>query len=62
MFGPRKGVWSVYSKSDPRWNKSGEGYGLVAAGGAIEQKEWLKKCREKYGKEPNDLEMSFYKD
>ena len=62
MFGPKKGTWSIYSKIDPRWNKSGRGYGLVTSGGTVEQKKWLEECRQKYGKEPDDLRWSFYKD
>ena len=33
MFGPKIGTWMVHSKKDPRWNKSGRGYGLVTSGG-----------------------------
>jgi len=62
MFGPKKGTWSIHSKQDPRWNKSGEGYGLVTSGGTAEQKKWLEECEQKYGEKPDDLEWSFYKD
>lgn len=62
MFGPKMGSWSVYSKIDPRWNKSGRGYGLVTSGGPSEMREWIKECIEKYGEPPEDTTQSFTKD
>lgn len=62
MFGPKLGSWWVESKKDPRWNKSGRGYGLVSSGGPPEMQEWIKECIEKYGDPPDDATQSFYKD
>jgi len=62
MFGPKEGTWSIFSKKDPRWNKTGRGYGLVSTCGTSVQHEWVQKCEKKYGKKPDDLQWSFYKD
>jgi hypothetical protein len=62
MFGPKMGSWSVNSMKDPRWNKSGRGYGLVTSGGPSEMREWIKQCREKYGDPPDDCCQNFMKD
>jgi len=62
MFGPKMGSWSVHSESDPRWNKSGRGYGLVTSGGPREMQEWIDECIEKYGDPPEDATRSFMKD
>lgn len=62
MFGPKMGTWSVYSKSDSRWNKSGRASGLVCTGGPQKMKDWIKECKEKYGDPPEDATMSFMKD
>ena len=43
MFGPKLGSWYVRSKSDPRWDNNGEGFGLVCSGGPGEMHEWIKK-------------------
>lgn len=61
MFGPKLGYWDVSSKTDPRWDKSGEDYGLVSEGGPPRMKEWLKECKEKFGEIPEDLIASFHK-
>ena len=57
-----RGHWKVESKSDPRWNKQGRGYGAVTAGGPQEMKDWIKKCCVKYGEPPKDGTMQFMKD
>ena len=62
MFGPRAGCWYVQSVTDPRWNKSGRGMGLVMSGGPEELKEWLTECKTKYGEAPADCTMGFMKD
>ena len=62
IFGPKKGSWSVESKTDPQWNNSGRGYGLVTSGGPPELHNWLKECTEKYGEPPDDTNWSFWKD
>ena len=61
MFGPKIGTWWVRCKSDPRWNKTGRGYGL-ASSNPKEMWDWIEQCREKYGKPPNDAEKGFMKD
>lgn len=62
MFGIRMGSWSVSSKKDPRWNKSGRGYGLVTSGGPSEIQDWIDRCTKKYGNPPDDCSKSFMKD
>ena len=62
MFGAKMGSWSVSSKKDNRWNKSGRAYGLVCDGDPSEMKNWIKECKKNYGKPPDDCYMSFYKD
>ena len=62
MFGPKLGTWWVGSITDPRWNKDGQGYGLVCAGGPSEIRDWIDKCKEKYGDPPKDLNIGFMKD
>lgn len=62
LFGGRMGSWSVSSKSDSRWNKSGRGIGAVTSGGPQEMQDWYDKCKEKYGEPPTDLTYFFMKD
>lgn len=62
MFGPKMGTWWVRSKSDPRWDKDGRGYGLVTSGGPSEVNIWIKSCEKQYGDRPSDLTMGFMKD
>lgn len=62
MFGPKEGSWSVESKSDPRWNKEGRGFGLVCEGGPKEMQDWIEFCMKEYGKPPPDTYRSFMKD
>jgi len=62
MFGPKIGSWSVYSKTDSRWNRSGRGYGLVCNGGPDEMQIWIDQCIKKYGEIPKDTIKSFMKD
>jgi len=61
MFGPKLGGWYVHSDSDPRWNKSGEGYGLVCTGGPDEMQQWIDECTKKYGEPPEDAVKGFTK-
>jgi hypothetical protein len=47
--------WSVHSTSNPKWNKKGEGIGIISCEGPKEMQEWMSKCFQKFKKEPNDL-------
>ena len=58
---PKTIHWSVRSKKDPRWNKSGSCLGLILMR-PHEVNDWIKKCRKKYGKQPKDLTYEAYKD
>jgi len=62
MFGPKMGTWWVSSKQDPRWDRSGKGYGLVTSGGPGEMGAWIEECKERYGDTPDDARMGFMKD
>ena len=62
MFGLKKGTWWVHSEKDPRWNKSGSGFGLVIGGGPREMHDWIEECKKKYGEPPDDATMGFMKD
>lgn len=62
MFGPKEGSWYVHSESDPRWNKSGRGFGLVCEGGPSEMKDWIEHCKKEFGKVPDDATQGFMKD
>jgi hypothetical protein len=62
MFSAKMGTWYVESKSDPRWDKSGRGYGLVSTGGPGEASDWLDYCRKQFGEPPKDTTMGFFKD
>lgn len=62
MFGAKMGYWEVNSIKDPRWNNSGKAQGLICNGGPSIMKDWIKQCRKKYGKPPNDCYKSFHKD
>ena len=57
-----EGTWWVRSRSDPRWNCSGRGYGAVTSGGPGEMGEWIDRCKKEYGEPPEDAEMGFMKD
>lgn len=58
----RKGTWSVYSKSDPRWN----GGGTAVVGGFVvprEAEEHIERRKKKLGEEPpKDIEVVYMKD
>jgi len=58
----KMGTWSVHSVSDPRWNRSARGAGLVCQGGPQQMKDWISQCRAKYGDPPADTIMEFMKD
>ena len=62
ISGPKIGTWTVHSDINPRWNKSGRGYGLVTEGGPDEMKGWIKECRKNFGEPPRDTTQSFWKD
>jgi hypothetical protein len=55
MFGSIDGAWGVSSKTDPRWNKSGEAPILVCSGWPQALRDWVEECRAKYGEMPEDL-------
>jgi len=61
MFGPKMGTWSVESKADKRWNKSGRSKGF-ALGGTSDMSDWIEKCKQEYGDPPEDCIESFWKD
>ena len=55
------GTWWLNSKSDPRWNTSGE----TDVGGFVmpsECKEKLEELKKKLGDPPEDLEWGYMKD
>ena len=58
----RRGSWWINSKSDPRWNMSGEGY----VGGCCippDAQNAIYKLKKKLGEEPpEDLEYGYMKD
>jgi hypothetical protein len=63
IFGdPKEGTWWLKSKNDPRWNKTSRGFGLVTESGPGELGSWLKECRKKFGRPPDDCECGFAKD
>lgn len=62
MFGPKLGTWWVSSKIDPRWDKTGRGYGLVSTGGPDDMMTWIAHCEKEFGNPPEDAEMGFMKD
>ena len=63
IFGPKIGTWQVSSESDPRWNNSGRGYGLVSSGGPDEMRYWIEEMKKITGEDPpDDLHVSFWKD
>jgi len=56
------GGWSVYSKTDPRWN----GNGCTSSCGGFtmprEAQEHIDRLKALYGEPPDDLEYSYMKD
>jgi len=63
MFGPKMGIYTLQSKSDPRFNKEWERIGAATAGVSIWMDEWIKKKCKELGLEnfPADLMFSFHK-
>ena len=53
------GDWPVNSEFDSRWNTSGRKCVRVDSGGPQEMKDWIEKCKELYGKTPEDLKVEF---
>lgn len=53
----REGTWWVSSRSQPEWNRSGNGRvgGGVTIDDIPEAQIWLRYCRQVYGPEPEDL-------
>ena len=66
MFGPKMGTWTLSSEKDPRWNKEIREVGLCCAlaEGMYPDvmTEWISECEIKFGKQPEDLTMGFWKD
>lgn len=65
IFGNNQpGVWEVTSKSDPRWDSGSQRAKdiTLSAGICPEYKQYLIDCEEKYGKPPEDLSISAWKD
>jgi hypothetical protein len=62
MFGPKPGSWWTESKSDPRFNLSGNGYvgGFVLPPDAVKALE--QKAKELGVEIPDDLEFGYMKD
>lgn len=56
------GTWTVHSKIDPRWNKSGRARGLCCLGGPREMQDWIDECKKGFGEPPDDATKSFLKD
>ena len=57
------GAWSLSSKSDPRWNKSGSSsFMTVTSGMCKEAKDMLELLKEAYGELPEDLTYFCCKD
>lgn len=57
---PKEISWAVSSKKDPRWNNSGKCYGMIIMQ-AHDARRHVKKCKKKYGKQPNDLTYEAHK-
>lgn len=61
MFGLREGTWFLYSKTNPKWCKSGR----CLCGGFMKPKEVddaLEKLKKQYGEPPEDLRWGYEKD
>lgn len=52
--------WTLTSKKDSRWNGKGNMPGFITKSPA-NANEHLKKCRKKYGKQPDDLMYEAHK-
>ena len=52
--------WSVYSKSDPRWNKMGEAVVGTIFDDPEDMLRHIKDMQLKYGDKPHDLHTSIY--
>lgn len=62
MFGPARGSWWLYSKTDSRWDCSGN---TDSCGGFVmpdECKARLEFLKEQFGEPPDDLEYGYMKD
>jgi len=54
--------WSFTSKSDSRWNLSGQGYFPIMCGLPSEWHVHVEKCRELYGEPPEDIKYDCCKE
>lgn len=62
-FGPRRGYWSLRSKTDSRWNDSGESDFISAMGMCSEAERAIERTQKLLGEDPpDDLEYSCMKD
>lgn len=61
LSGVGHGSWTLRSKSDPRWNRSGDAHGTTGVM-VDEAKAALEELKELYGEPPEDLMYSFMKD
>jgi hypothetical protein len=63
-FGHKQpGSWHVHSDIDPRWNKSGRAEDIVVTqGGCKAMRDWIAKCRRRYGTPPKDCTHGCMKD
>jgi hypothetical protein len=48
-------IWSISSKSDPRWNNTGTDTTVMMHQMPRDAEKWIKKCEKKFGKKPKDL-------
>lgn len=62
MFGIKPGTWSIRSEKDPRWNTTQREECLSVWCMPDAAEEHLKKCKELYGEQPDDLLYTCMKD
>ena len=62
LFSMKSGSWSLYSKTDTRWNSSGSAEYCGGFTMPAECKVELERLKKKLGTPPDDLEYSYMKD
>lgn len=64
IIGPKTLTFTFESKTDPRWNFSGRGNGIVSRGkdGCPEAVAKVKELEDQFGEIPDDLTYSYWKD
>jgi len=56
----KKGVWTIKSNEDERWNKKGKGKDdFTKIDLCPEAKKWIEECEVKYGNTPKDIGYEF---